>query len=688
MATLTAVITLQDNMSSVLQAITQRVNELNTALQLTNNLVTSMPPLNVQGVATTNVEQVNVQTATTAVPTQIEQLQQAANTLAQTFSQLNERAQSFNATMSTTPAPSVMRETADQASKIPPEVDKIDAATKKASQTGNSLLGIWRNIRITAASIVSLLGLKQIEALSDQFILTRARIDIMNDGLQTTQELQDRMFRAATETRNSYLDMAEVVTKLGILAGDVFSSSQELVRFTELMNKNFIVGGSSAREQRAAMYQLTQALASGRLQGDEFRSVLENAPFLAKQIAKELNVNAGELQKLGSQWKITPQVIKRAMFNTADEIEARFANMPKTISQIFTMTFNAILQNIQPVITYINRIANYIYDNWSRLEPIFWGLVGAVGTYTGVLIANTIATWAANAATKAFTVTLLGVPLVGIAAAIGLVVSGLVMWINKVGGVRVAWAITADFLEYRLGQLWAYFLAVIGYVNAAFENMQNGLYSMGYSIAYFALGILAKILGAIDWFVKQAVGAINLVIRGLNLIPGVNIGELTVTSSVQEYQNKIAASQASLAAKMAENDAKLAKSQQAVAQEFAQNMNRLESNHMKRQEDIARMQKEAQEKANASQLQFPPFPDSLDEVDTVNKVKSIDLAEEDLQLLRELAEIKYVQNFVKLTPSVAVNATISEKVDINEVVRTIEKKLEDEFYAAAEGVYQ
>lgn len=109
---------------------------------------------------------------------------------------------------------------------------------------------------------------------------------------------------------------------------------------------------------------------------------------------------------------------------------------------------------------------------------------------------------------------------------------------------------------------------------------------------------------------------------------------------------------------------------------------------MKRQEDIARMQKEAQEKANAAQPKLPPFPDSLDEVDTVNKVKSIDLAEEDLQLLRELAEIKYVQNFVKLTPSVAVNATISEKVDINEVVRTIEKKLEDEFYAAAEGVYQ
>lgn len=118
----------------------------------------------------------------------------------------------------------------------------------------------------------------------------------------------------SNRTRSSFLDTTSVVSKLGILAGDNFKNTDEIIAFTELMNKNFTIGGASIQEQTSAMYQLTQAMASGKLQGDEFRSIMENAPLLAEAIANYTGKSKGDLKELSSQGVITSDIIKMLCF--------------------------------------------------------------------------------------------------------------------------------------------------------------------------------------------------------------------------------------------------------------------------------------------------------------------------------------------------------------------------------------
>jgi putative tape measure domain protein len=218
----------------------------------------------------------------------------------------------------------------------------------------------------------------------------------------------------------------QTISKLGLQAGDAFNSNDELIRFTELLNKNFVIGGSSATEQAAAMYQLTQAMGSGRLQGDEYRSIIENAPMLAGAIEEYMrNVQGatGAMKDWSSEGLLTADVIKAAVFNSADEVEARFQQMPMTWGQVWTQMQNKAIAAFDPVLSKLNQVANserfetvtdgivsglatiaavagvvldllisggsLVVDNWSWLEPIVWGLVAAFVAYNTVaLITN------------------------------------------------------------------------------------------------------------------------------------------------------------------------------------------------------------------------------------------------------------------------------------------------------------
>lgn len=145
--------------------------------------------------------------------------------------------------------------------------------------------GMMDKIKMMVISLTAAFGAKQIIELSDTLTSTRARLDLMNDGLQTTAQLQNMVFQSAQRSRTSYIDTGQAVAKLGILAKSAFSNNKEIVYFAELMNKQFKIGGASIQEQTAGMYQLTQAMAAGKLQGDEFRSIMENAPMLAQAIS-------------------------------------------------------------------------------------------------------------------------------------------------------------------------------------------------------------------------------------------------------------------------------------------------------------------------------------------------------------------------------------------------------------------
>lgn len=285
--------------------------------------------------------------------------------------------------------------------------------------------------------------------LSDTLTSTTARLNLMNDGLQTTQDLQNMIYLSAERARGSYQATADAVSKLGLMAGDAFGSSEEIVAFMEQINKQFTIAGTEAAGIDAAMLQLTQAMGSGVLRGEEYNSILEQAPNIIQAIADYMEVPKGQLKDMAADGAITADIVKAAMFAAADETNEKFASMPKTFSQIRTSFQNTALMAFQPVLNRLNEIANSdafqqfvnnaieglsvvagialeifdllvsvagaVADNWSWLSPIIYGVAAALAVYygyllvtkaieaisTGVKIALAVASYAHAAATGA-----------------------------------------------------------------------------------------------------------------------------------------------------------------------------------------------------------------------------------------------------------------------------------------------
>lgn len=193
---------------------------------------------------------------------------------------------------------------------------------------------------------------------TDQLTQLRARIDLINDGSQSTAEIMDKIAAAANRSRGSYLDMADSVAKLNLLAKDAFSSNDEAVYFVEQLNKQFKIAGAGVEETTSAMYQLTQAMASGKLQGDEFRSIMENAPMLAQSIAQEMGLSVGQLKEMSSQGLITADIIKNALFNSAEETNQKFAEIPLTFQDIGTQLQNDLIAAFAPVMQEIGNMTS------------------------------------------------------------------------------------------------------------------------------------------------------------------------------------------------------------------------------------------------------------------------------------------------------------------------------------------
>lgn len=216
------------------------------------------------------------------------------------------------------------------------------------------MAGAAAGMALVAQEVAQLAG--KVSDTADQMTQLRARINLINDGTQTTTEIMDKVYAAAQRSRGGYVEMADSVAKLNMLAKDAFSSNDEAITFVEQLNKQFKISGASVQESTAAMYQLTQAMASGKLQGDEFRSIMENAPMLAQSIAQEMGMTVGQLREMSSQGLITADVIKNALLNSAEETNAKFAEIPMTFAEIGQQLANEALQAFQPVLTELSSI--------------------------------------------------------------------------------------------------------------------------------------------------------------------------------------------------------------------------------------------------------------------------------------------------------------------------------------------
>lgn len=225
----------------------------------------------------------------------------------------------------------------------------------------------------------------------DEMALMQSRVSMINDGMQTTNQLQDNILASANRARASYKDTVAAVTKLNMLASDSFKNNQEAIDFVETLNKMFTISGTSGQEATAAMYQLTQAMGAGKLQGDEFRSIMENAPMLADAIAKSMGKSKGELKELAKDGEITAEIIKKAMTEAADDVETKFAAMPMTFGQKMTILKNNFMNEMEPVAARFSMWLNSasgdaFFDTLSRSLVT----LAAIGVYTLECIGNSI----------------------------------------------------------------------------------------------------------------------------------------------------------------------------------------------------------------------------------------------------------------------------------------------------------
>lgn len=322
------------------------------------------------------------------------------------------------------------------------EQGRFNRAIDEGTQGANDLMNM---IKGAVAAYASVQTIGKVMDLSDQLTSTTARINLMNDGLQSTQDLQNMIYLSAERSRGAYQTTADAVSKLGLMAGDAFSSSEEIIAFTEQLNKQFTIAGTEAAGIDAAMLQLTQAMGSGVLRGEEYNSILEQAPNIIQSIADYMEVPKGELKDMAAEGAITAEIVKNALFAAADETNAKFESMPKTFNQIWTSFQNTALMAFQPVLQRLNDIANseafqnfvngaiealsmvagivveifdliasvgtVIADNWSWLSPIIYGVIGALAVYYGWLGLVKMAELLGAAATGALTLAkMLAVP--------------------------------------------------------------------------------------------------------------------------------------------------------------------------------------------------------------------------------------------------------------------------------------
>ncbi len=287
--------------------------------------------------------------------------------------------------------------------------------------------GLLSKIKSVATAYLGMKGVTAAVGLSDTMTSNRARLDLIVGDGGSVAELEQKIYASAQRSRSYYVDTMATVSKLGLVAGKAFSGNDEIIAFQELVNKNFVVGGASATEQASAMYQLTQAMGSGRLQGDEYRSIIENAPLLAKSIEDYMrNVRGatGSMKEWASEGELTADVIKAAVFNSAKEVEERFNNMPKTWSQVWNSIKNEAVMAFDPVLQKINELANntqvqntvsglingfavlanvllgvfnlfsviynFVASNWGWIAPIVWGIVAAFAAYNAILLVHNI----------------------------------------------------------------------------------------------------------------------------------------------------------------------------------------------------------------------------------------------------------------------------------------------------------
>lgn len=470
---------------------------------------------------------------------------------------------------------------------------EISAGTQQANELTNT-------IKRAVAAYVSIQSVGKALNISDELVQTTSRLNMMNDGVQTTAELVNMVYAAAQDARGSFSQMADVVARFGNNAKDAFSSSEEVVAFADLIQKQMTIAGASTQEAANAELQLSQALGSGVLRGDELNSIFEQAPNLIQNIADYLDVPIGKIREMAADGELSADVVKAAIFSAADDINSKFNEMPMTWGQMWQSMQNTALIAFQPVLQRLNDLANseafqtfvqgaieamatlaniilnifelvgtvggFIADNWSVISPIIYGVIAALAVYAaylgivkGIEIASAAATAIHSVAMSAkigVMAALTGQTMAATAAQMGYngaLYACPVVWIIVliIALIAVIMAVCSAIAK-MTGIANSGFGVITGGVNVVIQFFKN----LGLTVANIALGIgnaiaaLASnmmtafhnaICSVQSWFynlLSTALSVIEGICAALNKLPFVEFDYSGISSAADDYAAK------------------------------------------------------------------------------------------------------------------------------------------------------
>ena len=403
-----------------------------------------------------------------------------------------------------------------------------------------------------ALGYLSFQGIKNFIQGADEFQNVSTRLNMVADSFKKTEtelsgvELMARIRKSASESRGEFMMTADVIGKLGMQARNAFESSGDLITFAEQLNKNFKIAGTDAEGIRSVMYNLTQALASGVLRGQDLNSVMSNAPIILEKVAKYMDSDISQIRKLAEEGKLSSSVIVSAMLDSAEKTDEAFRNMPMNFHDIMTKIKNSVQaslsgafikwnellnsENMQKTIEFlinlVSGFVNIVSSVFGVLIDIFGPILGFFNEFSGVieiavgaLMAYQLAVWAVNTAMTVFNITCNANPIILIITAVLTLIMLLFKWIQSLGGLTLAWL---KFKLVVLNIFGALGMAIGGFIGV---------------VASAILGIIQLVLHAVQFMLNGVIKGINLVIKGLNLIPGVNISEVGEVKFANDFDD-------------------------------------------------------------------------------------------------------------------------------------------------------
>lgn len=644
------------------------------------------------------------------------------------------------------------------------QMEKLKDNTKQSSGEAQNLSRIMGGIKTLIASYAGFNALQGIAKTSDDLTQTTARLGMMNEGfretggaLESTDDLVNLVYASAQNARGSFGDMAAVVAKFGNNAKDAFSSSAEVVDFANLVQKQMTIAGASTTEASNAMLQLSQALGSGVLRGDELNSIFEQAPNLIQTIADYMDVPIGSIRQMASDGKLSADTVKAAIFSASEEINAKFDQMPMTWGQVTQHMKNSALQNFKPVLNKVNELAGnerftsaansvlgslatvavaaltvmnivgaaggFVADNWSIIGPIVYGVAGAFAVYAaylgivkGIEAASTAASILHSVAMSAkigITALMTHSTMEATAAQMGYngaLYACPIVWIIVliIALIAVIYAVCSAIAK-MTGVANSGFGVITGGINVVIQFFKN----LGLSVADIALGIgnaiaaLASNMGTAfynticnvqSWFynlLSTALSVIESICAALNKLPFVSFDYSNISSAADDYASK--------AAQAAGNKQEY----KSVGDAFSEGMSVFDTFQDGWASDAFKagtswgdgltdkvsgmFSGTAAEETGYAMSGDSGIGDNIGDIaeDTSKISKSVDISNENLKYLRDIAETEAVNRFTtaEIKVDMTNHNTVSSGMDIDGIVRQLSYGVTEAMTAAAEGVH-